>query len=671
MRSSLPLFACSVLLTATASNVASATTISWAANPTTNLETATDVRASVPAGVTVSTHTTQFGGLPLANVTSSIITGTNGNNGVNGYIQDSMTATAVPNGTQGQTTTFTFSEPVYNLTFTVNDLDGGPTCTCGFNDIVDFNSDAGLPTKGTPAIGVTYNAALGEAAAIQNVGIGDTTGDITVNWAGPVSSVTLKHIAGPNAAGPSFQLINIGPLSFTNGPKLTLSKTSAGGVGTFNFTTTNVLSGTGPFTSTTAASTLTTATAGTTVTAATPLKLYPANAASTTTETAPGWIITPSPIVCTDSNTVVSGNTSPFTATASGNVVTLAAANTKPGAVITCNITNAKRPTVQVAKTTLGGTGTFNFSGDNGYGFDTVTTATAGTSVSGVVQTLTNVATTTTLTETIPAGWVASAGSCSGTPAANVTFNPTATATTATLVLNPAATAATNALVCTFTNSKLPTLTLNKISTGGTGAFTFNGDNGFGTQVLTTATAGTVVSGSPQILAAAATKTTITETQTTAFIVSSIACTGLGGGGTATPNLATGQLVLDAAATAIGATIDCTYTNAKAIPNLVIAKSFAPAGPFTLGQTVTYTYVISNTGNVPVQNVQVKDLHGTPGALVPVGGSGISSETLTVVGTSASTNTTLNDGIWDVLAPGASVSFTWAHAVTQAEIDHG
>ena len=107
---------------------------------------------------------------------------------------------------------------------------------------------------------------------------------------------------------------------------------------------------------------------------------------------------------------------------------------------------------------------------------------------------------------------------------------------------------------------------------------------------------------------------------------------------------------------------------------MTITKTFSPAGPFSVGQIVTYTYAIANNGNVSIQNVQVSDLHGAPPTLVTVGGSGIKGETLTNAGpqgAAASPDTTPNDGIWSVLSPGATVTFTWSHTVTQAEIDHG
>jgi len=114
---------------------------------------------------------------------------------------------------------------------------------------------------------------------------------------------------------------------------------------------------------------------------------------------------------------------------------------------------------------------------------------------------------------------------------------------------------------------------------------------------------------------------------------------------------------------------------------MTIAKTYVltdigggTAGKADLNETVTYTYVITNNGNVPMTNVQVKDMHGTPAVQVSLGAGGITSETLTTpgpLGAGASTNSTANDGIWDVLAPGAAITLTWAHTVTQAEIDHG
>lgn len=107
-----------------------------------------------------------------------------------------------------------------------------------------------------------------------------------------------------------------------------------------------------------------------------------------------------------------------------------------------------------------------------------------------------------------------------------------------------------------------PTVTVSKISTGGVGAFGFTGTNGFTPQTITTVNPGVSASGSVQTLAAAGVITTLTEGVPPAgFVLGSITCSGLGAGGTAIANVATRTVTLDAAATATGSAIACTFVN--------------------------------------------------------------------------------------------------------------
>lgn len=142
--------------------------------------------------------------------------------------------------------------------------------------------------------------------------------------------------------------------------------------------------------------------------------------------------------------------------------------------------------------------------------------------------------------------------------------------------------------------------TISKVSVGGIGAFAFAGTNGIEAQTLITTVAGTPVSGTPQRLTTVGAVTTITEGAPSAgYVLSGIVCTGLPGG-TATPNLVTRTVTLNAAATAAGANITCIFTNTlapvlrlqKALPNgrLAAADQFAltiagPGGPATVTTT--------------------------------------------------------------------------------------
>ena len=159
----------------------------------------------------------------------------------------------------------------------------------------------------------------------------------------------------------------------------------------------------------------------------------------------------------------------------------------------------------------------------------------------------------------------------------------------------------------------VPTVTIAKITTGGVGAFTFSGDNGIVAQNLTTTAPNTAVTGAAQSLSAAGAPTTLTENPATGFVLKSIVCTGLGAGGTATPNLTAGTVLLDAAATASDANITCTFTNAAAT-DLQITKTNTPTDGVAdrtddtvLAGSTQYSIVATNLGPAAANGAFVLD----------------------------------------------------------------
>lgn len=105
-----------------------------------------------------------------------------------------------------------------------------------------------------------------------------------------------------------------------------------------------------------------------------------------------------------------------------------------------------------------------------------------------------------------------------------------------------------------------------------------------------------------------------------------------------------------------------------------LADTVAPghtANNADVGEVITYTYTVQNTGNVAITNVSINDTH--EGAAI--GAGLIIGETLVTDGPLApgiaSTDSAANNGTWSLLQAGATITFTYAHTVTQAEFDNG
>ena len=102
-------------------------------------------------------------------------------------------------------------------------------------------------------------------------------------------------------------------------------------------------------------------------------------------------------------------------------------------------------------------------------------------------------------------------------------------------------------------------------------------------------------------------------------------------------------------------------------PSLSMTKVADSKGPHLAGDVVTYTYTVTNDGNTNIEDVVITDTHnGSDPAPTP------KSETLLTDAAPAgdSTDAIANDGSWDVLAPGDTLTFEGKYTVTQTDVDN-
>lgn len=101
-------------------------------------------------------------------------------------------------------------------------------------------------------------------------------------------------------------------------------------------------------------------------------------------------------------------------------------------------------------------------------------------------------------------------------------------------------------------------------------------------------------------------------------------------------------------------------------PQMTIDKTANTAGPVNAGNNITYTFTITNTGNVTIGNVTLNDVHNGYGT-APVPGS----EVLHVdAGTTGDSTDAAVNASWDALAPGDSIRFSSVYQVVQSDIDY-
>jgi hypothetical protein len=158
---------------------------------------------------------------------------------------------------------------------------------------------------------------------------------------------------------------------------------------------------------------------------------------------------------------------------------------------------------------------------------------------------------------------------------------------------------------CTLTNTFGPArITIKKITTVGTGDFTFNGTanaNGFSTNSsykVSTGAANTQASGSTVTLAGNNTLTEVQEVAQSTWMLTSASCTDANAAATGNPSsfgtYSGTTLQIAAANVRAGADLQCTFTNAPPAISLTMAQVILPSPPHSIVNPLDVTYTGNN-----------------------------------------------------------------------------
>ncbi len=137
-----------------------------------------------------------------------------------------------------------------------------------------------------------------------------------------------------------------------------------------------------------------------------------------------------------------------------------------------------------------------------------------------------------------------------------------------------------------------------------------------------------------------------------------------------------GDIDNSASASGVSGGVPVSASDSKAVlctqnPSLTLVKSANKAGPLTAGETVTYTFLATNTGNVTLSNVSIDEtaFNGTnPPLGTPLGETLTDNAPVNTL-TEKSEDTASNNGVWTTLKPNDSVTFTITYTVTQNDVD--
>lgn len=260
--------------------------------------------------------------------------------------------------------------------------------------------------------------------------------------------------------------------------------------------------------------------------------------------------------------------------------------------------------TVAITKQSVGGTGTFNFTGTNGVGSPALNTATSNP-ISSTAFGVTNHAANITITEAATAGFVLQTAVCRDQANAIVTSSLAGS----TLTILAANYRANQAINCTFTNAKQALLTLVKRVTndnGGTATVAnFNVTTNAGALTFGAATgAAPTLSYTSNTLSVNAGTYTLVESDAANYAEGTWTCTGTGASGVL------GTFNAGAVTLAAGAVVTCEITNNDSnLADLQVTKSNGTTTS-TSGAPTTYTVTVSNPGPASASGAVVRDIPG-------------------------------------------------------------
>ena len=102
------------------------------------------------------------------------------------------------------------------------------------------------------------------------------------------------------------------------------------------------------------------------------------------------------------------------------------------------------------------------------------------------------------------------------------------------------------------------------------------------------------------------------------------------------------------------------------VSTMQVTKTASPTSNVSVGQVITYTYTVKNTGNVTIKNISLADVHNAAGPAPVPGSETVSNDAPPL---NDSNDSAPLDGVWSNLAPGDTITFTATYTVQQTDVD--